>query len=110
MTRKLPIIDAHCITHDIQTTYNWTPAARPLFVSLLLFDQININIQPIIEYNVVTIALQHAEAPMADRYAKYDPRNMRENPQDELEEQLADDEAQHEMDMFAKPNRQQPKL
>ena len=37
---------------------------------------------------------------MADRYAKYDPRNMRENPKDELEDQLADEEAQHEIDLL----------
>jgi hypothetical protein len=37
---------------------------------------------------------------MANRYAKYDPRNMRENPKDELEDQLADEEAQHEINLL----------
>jgi hypothetical protein len=43
-----------------------------------------------------------------DRYAKADPRNIRENPKDDLDEALAEDEAAREVDLFLDRYRNSP--
>ena len=43
-----------------------------------------------------------------DRYAKYDPRNIRENPKDELEQSLAEEEAAREVELFLDRHRDSP--